>query len=59
MSKYNELLETSVQSIARTFQRRTAAGLQGDRGFVIPVEEEQVRDATDFLLVSWLVIANA
>ena len=58
-SKYNTLLEASVQSIARTFQRRTAAGLQGDRGFAIPVEEEQARDATDFLLVTWLVIGNA
>jgi len=59
MSKYNALLEASVQSIARTFQRRTIAGLQGDRGFVIPIEEEQARDATDFLLVTWLIIAKA
>jgi hypothetical protein len=58
MNKYNALLEAAVQSISRTFQRRTAAGLQTRRDFVLPTESDQARDATDFLLVSWLVIAQ-
>jgi hypothetical protein len=57
MNKYNTLLDAAVESIARTFQRRTAASLQRDRTFVIPLEEEQARETTDFLLVSWLIIS--
>ena len=56
MALYNKLLEAAVDSIARTFQKRVAAGLQSGRGFKIPDQEEQARDATDFDLVTWLVI---
>ena len=58
MAKYNELLEAAVQSIARTFQKRAAAGLQSSRDFVIPNEQEQARETTDFELVTWLVIKS-
>src|SRR5438105_19764 len=59
MDKYNALLEAAVDSIARTFQRRAASGLQSKRDFVLPSEDEQAKDTTDFLLISWLVIAKA
>jgi hypothetical protein len=45
-----------VDSIARTFQKRVAAGLQAGRGFVIPDQQEQARETTDFDLITWLVI---
>jgi len=56
MSLYNKLLDAAVESIARTFQRRVAAGLQTGRDFVIPDQQEQAREATDFELITWLVI---
>ena len=40
----------------RTFQRRTAAGLQSGRDFVIPDKSKQASKANDFELVTWLVI---
>jgi SNF2 family DNA or RNA helicase len=58
MTKYNDLLDAAVDSIARTFQRRTAAELQRDKSFVIPHVSEQACETTDFLLVSWLVISG-
>ncbi len=58
MSKYNVLLETAVQSIARTFQRRLATGITGHRGFVIPRESDQPLETSQFDLVSWLVISG-
>lgn len=56
MKKYNGLLDAAVESIARTFQKRLATGLQASRDFVIPKQNEQAREATDFDLVTWLVI---
>ncbi len=56
MSLYNKLLQAAVDSIARTFQRRLAAGLQSARDFVIPNQSEQARETTDFELITWLVI---
>jgi len=56
MSLYNKLLDAAVESIARTFQRRVAAGLQTGRDFVIPNQSEQARETTDFELITWLVI---
>lgn len=56
MSLYNKLLHAAVESIARTFQRRVAAGLQSGRDFVIPNQQEQARETTDFELITWLVI---
>ena len=44
------------QRHCRTFQKRTAAGLQSGRDFVIPDKQEQATDASDFELITWLVI---
>jgi hypothetical protein len=45
-----------VDSLAATFRKRAASGLQSGRGFVLPNEAEQVREKTDLELVTWLVI---
>ncbi|MCI0539935.1 MAG: hypothetical protein L0Z50_32420 [Verrucomicrobiales bacterium] len=56
MNLYNKLLDATVHSIAKTFQKRVAAGLQSGRDFVIPNQNEQARKTTDFELITWLVI---
>ncbi|MCI0541323.1 MAG: ATP-dependent helicase, partial [Verrucomicrobiales bacterium] len=56
MKLYNKLLDAAVHSIAKTFQKRIAAGLQSGRDFVIPDQNEQARETTDFELITWLVI---
>lgn len=56
MSLYNKLLKASVGSIARTFQKRVASGLQSDRDFVIPDQQDQARYTADYELITWLVI---
>jgi hypothetical protein len=56
MDKYSNLLVKAINAIVRTFQKRTAAGLQSCRDFVIPDKQEQATDASDFELITWLVI---
>ena len=56
MARYSKLLADAVDSIARTFQKRVAAGLQSGRDFVIPNQHDQARETTDFDLITWLVI---
>jgi superfamily II DNA or RNA helicase len=53
---YSELLRKTVRSIATTFRRRAASGLQSGRGFVLPDRKEQVTDIADFELIAWLVV---
>ena len=59
MDKYSELLSKAVRSIASTFRKRTAAGLQTGRDFVIPDRQAQANDNSDFDLVTWLVIRES
>ena len=40
MEKYSDLLAKAINAIVRTFQKRTAAGLQSGRDFVIPDKQE-------------------
>lgn len=56
MDRYSELLTEAVRSIAGTFRKRTAAGLQTRRDFVIPDRQLQANDSSGFDLVTWLVI---
>jgi hypothetical protein len=56
MGKYSDLLAKAINAIVRTFQKRTAAGLQSGRSFVIPDKTEQAKDSSDFELITWLVI---
>jgi hypothetical protein len=50
------LLQKAVASLAVTFRKRAASGLQSGRGFVLPDATEQVHEKTDLELVTWLVI---
>ena len=56
MSHYTDLLGKSVQSIAETFRRRTAAVLQSGRGAIIAPKSEQSEEDNDFELITWLVL---
>jgi hypothetical protein len=56
MKAYNLLLEKAVTSLAATFRKRAASGLQSGRGFVLPDEKDQVHEKTDLELITWLVI---
>jgi hypothetical protein len=56
MSVYDGLLENAVNAIAGTFRKRLVTGLQAGRSFVIPKQQEQADETTDFELVTWLVI---
>ena len=56
MKAYDTLLNKAVDSIAVTFRKRAAAGLQSERGFILPSAQEQIHDNTDLELVTWLVI---
>jgi SNF2 family DNA or RNA helicase len=58
MKTYDVLLQKAVESVAATFRKRAASGLQSGRSFVLPNEQEQVRDKTDLELVTWLVITQ-
>ncbi|MFN0075596.1 MAG: helicase-related protein [Prosthecobacter sp.] len=56
MKAYDTLLQKAVDSLAVTFRKRAASGLQSGRGFVLPNAKEQVHEKTDLELVTWLVI---
>ena len=56
MEKYSDLLAQAINAIARTYQKRTAAGLQSGRDFVIPDKKDQATESSDFELITWLVI---
>lgn len=59
MEEYTGLLNKAITAITTTFRRRMAGGLQtGGRGFVLPKQSEQVHEATDFELITWLVILS-
>jgi SNF2 family DNA or RNA helicase len=58
MEPYSDLLAKAINAIVQTFKKRTAAGLQSGRDFVIPDREEQATDASDFELITWLVIKS-
>ena len=58
MEKHSDLLVKAINAIVRTFQKRTASGLQSGRDFVIPDKQEQATDASDFELITWLVIKS-
>jgi len=56
MQVYDKLLQRAVDSVAVTFRKRAASGLQTGRSFVLPDEQQQVHDKSDLELVTWLVI---
>ena len=56
MNKYSDLLVKAINAIVHTFQKRTVAGLQSGRDFIIPDKQEQATESSDFELITWLVI---
>jgi len=58
MDAYSSLLKKAVRSVAHTFRKRTAAGLQAGRDFVIPDQSRQASDSSDFELITWLIIKS-
>ena len=56
MDGYGVLLRKAVDAIAVTFRRRAASGLQSNRAFVLPDEQDQVRENSDLELITWLVV---
>ena len=58
MSQYDDLLDKTVKSIAQTYRKRALDHLTSGRGGALPLVTDQVSGATDFELVTWLVIEN-
>lgn len=56
MSRYSDLLEKAVSSIVSTFRKRNAGNLLSGRGGTLVSREKQVSAATDFELITWVVI---
>jgi hypothetical protein len=56
MDAYGVLLRKAVDAIAVTFRRRAATGLQSNRAFVLPDEQDQVNEKSDLELITWLVV---
>jgi len=59
MNAYDKLLQSAVDSVAATFRRRAASGLQTARRFVLPDETETIHGTTDLELVTWLVLKQS
>ena len=60
MALYNKLLRVVIAHISRahTTTQTDNMGLGGTRDFALPLESEAPRDASDFELVTWLVITT-
>jgi SNF2 family DNA or RNA helicase len=56
MSRYSALLEKAVGAIAGTFRRKSANSLTTGRSAVLADVAKQVRETTDFELITWLVV---
>jgi hypothetical protein len=56
MNKYSTLLNSAVDSIVNTFQKRAITHLQSGRSAILVDQSQQVKAMNDFELVTWLVI---
>jgi len=56
MSHYNELLKKSVDAIVSAFKKKTLHHLLSGRNAILPDQQSQVSETTDFELITWLVI---
>ena len=59
MGHYEELLAKALRSIAATFSSAVLKGLGQQRDALLPKASDQPTDASDFELVTWLVLARA
>ena len=60
MAHYDKLLKATIAHISRahTTTQTNNMGLSGTRDFALPLESEAPKDASDFELVTWLVITT-
>ncbi|MCE2503765.1 MAG: DEAD/DEAH box helicase family protein [Chlorobi bacterium] len=60
MARYDKLLQAVIAHVSRAHTRTQIKnlGIGGTRDFKLPLESEAPRDASDFELVTWLIIAN-
>ena len=56
MTQYNDLLQKAVNSLTHTYRKRAVSNLLSGRGGTLVKPEKQVRNLTDFELITWLVI---
>jgi hypothetical protein len=56
MSRYSQLLTKSMNTIKSAFDRRAKQGIQKNRSFVIPHGADRMDAATEYQLVTWLVV---
>ena len=56
MTLYNDLLQKAVKSLSRTYQKRAVGNLISGRGGKLVKQQKQIRNITDFELITWLVI---
>jgi hypothetical protein len=56
MKKYDDLLEKAINEITKTFRKRAVGALLSGRGGKLPPETQQVKNAEDFELITWLII---
>ena len=56
MSRYTELLKKAVASIENTFRKRAVNNLMAGRGGLLAEARKQVDGATEFDLITWLVV---
>ena len=59
MAHYEQLLASTVRSIARTSNEAQQRRLRHDRGALLPKKSEQPNNEADFELVTWLVLKAA
>lgn len=59
MQTYDALLHTAVRAILTAYTKSLGGALQGRRDAKLPLLTNQAKDATDFELVTWLVIKAA
>jgi hypothetical protein len=56
LALYDDLLRKAIASIERTFRKRAASGLLSSRDAVLLPRDEQASAASEFDLITWLVI---
>ena len=56
MTRYNDLLQKAVNSLTHTYRKRAVSNLVAGRGGTLIKPQKQVRNVTDFELITWLVI---
>lgn len=56
MKEYSNLLGKAVDAIVSTFRKRVMNHLLSGRNAILPDQQSQVSETTDFELITWLVI---